>query len=291
MTLPCCSIDGEYFQPYRLEGDEAERWISPAGPGLKRIEFLAPQVSRPSCISDIEVGMGSIPGVKQARVNLTARRVAIVYAEGEVEPQLLIDKLGELGYAARPFDPRETGLLKDDSEAKALLRAMAVAGFAAGNVMLLSVSVWSGADAATRDLFHWISAMIALPAVAYAGRPFFRSAINALRLGRTNMDVPISLGVLLASAMSLFETINGRDHAYFDASVMLLFFLLTGRYLDQLMRVKARSAIAQLVSLSAEGATVIGTDGLRRFVPARDLKPGMSVAVAAGSRLPADGIV
>ena len=291
MTLPCCSIDGEYFQPYRLEGDEAERWISPAGPGLKRIEFLAPQVSRPSCISDIEAGMGAIPGVKQARVNLTARRVAIVYAEGEVEPQLLIDKLGELGYAARPFDPRETGLLKDDSEAKALLRAMAVAGFAAGNVMLLSVSVWSGADAATRDLFHWISAMIALPAVAYAGRPFFRSAINALRLGRTNMDVPISLGVLLASAMSLFETINGRDHAYFDASVMLLFFLLTGRYLDQLMRVKARSAIAQLVSLSAEGATVIGADGLRRFVPARDLKPGMSVAVAAGSRLPADGIV
>jgi P-type Cu2+ transporter len=291
VTLPCCSIDGEYFQPYRLEGDEAERWISPAGPGLKRIEFLAPQVSRPSCISDIEAGMGAIAGVKQARVNLTARRVAIVYAEGEVEPQLLIDKLGELGYAARPFDPRETGLLKDDGEAKALLRAMAVAGFAAGNVMLLSVSVWSGADAATRDLFHWISAMIALPAVAYAGRPFFRSAINALRLGRTNMDVPISLGVLLASAMSLFETINGRDHAYFDASVMLLFFLLTGRYLDQLMRVKARSAIAQLVSLSAEGATVIGADGLRRFVPARDLKPGMSVAVAAGSRLPADGIV
>ena len=210
MTLPCCSIDGEYFQPYRLEGDEAERWISPAGPGLKRIEFLAPQVNRPSCISDIEAGMGVHPrreaGARQPhRAGVWPSSIA----EGEVEPQLLIDRLGELGYAARPFDPRETGLLKDDREAKALLRAMAVAGFAAGNVMLLSVSVWSGADAATRDLFHWLSAMIALPAVAYAGRPFFRSAINALRLGRTNMDVPISLGVLLASAMSLFETING----------------------------------------------------------------------------------
>jgi Cu2+-exporting ATPase len=291
MTLPCCSIDGETFLPYRLEGDDAERWVSSAGPGLKRIEFIVPQANRPGSISDIEAGLTAIAGVRSARVNLTARRVVAVYAEDEVEPQALIDRLGEQGYAARPFDPRETGLVNDDREAKALLRAMAVAGFAAGNVMLLSVSVWSGADAATRDMFHWISAMIALPAVAYSGRPFFRSAIGALRLGRTNMDVPISLGVILASAMSLFETINGRDHAYFDASVMLLFFLLAGRYLDQLMRVKARSAIAQLVALSSEGAMVIGPDGLRRHVAARDLKPGMQVAVAAGSRLPADGMV
>jgi Cu2+-exporting ATPase len=133
--------------------------------------------------------------------------------------------------------------------------------------------------------------MIALPAVAYAGRPFFYSAVNALRLGRVNMDVPISLGVLLASFMSLFETINGEAHAYFDASVTLLFFLLAGRYLDHLMRARARSAIAQLVSLSAEGATLIEADGSRRYVPARDLKAGMVVAVAAGDRLPADGLI
>ena len=82
MTLPCCSIDGEYFQPYRLEGDEAERWISPAGPGLKRIEFLVPQVSRPSCIADIETGMGAIPGVKRPASISPRRRVAIVYRRG-----------------------------------------------------------------------------------------------------------------------------------------------------------------------------------------------------------------
>ncbi len=187
---------------------------------------------------------------------------------------------------ARPFDPRETGLTKDDREGGRLLKALAVSGFAASNVMLLSVSVWSGAEDATRDLFHWLSAMIALPAVAYAGRPFFYSAVNALRLGRVNMDVPISLGVLLASLMSLFETFHGAEHAYFDASVTLLFFLLAGRYLDHLMRARARSAIAQLVSLSAEGATVVDDDGTRRYVPSRELKVGMTVAVAAGDRLP-----
>ena len=291
MTLPCCTLDGEYFQPFKLEGEDAERWISSAGPGLKRIEFLVPQANRPDAISQIETDLSALDGVSSARVNLTGRRVVVVYAEDSITPQSLIDRLGVLGYMARPFDPRETGLTKDDREGGRLLRALAVAGFAAGNVMLLSVSVWSGAEDATRDLFHWLSAMIALPAVAYAGRPFFYSAVNALRMGRVNMDVPISLGVLLASFMSLFETINGAEHAYFDASVTLLFFLLAGRYLDHLMRARARSAIAQLVSLSAEGATLVEADGTRRYVPARDIKAGMTVAVAAGERLPADGVV
>lgn len=291
MTLPCCTIDGEYFQPFKLEGEDAERWISSAGPGLKRIEFLVPQANRPEAMAQIETDLPALTGVQSARVNLTGRRVAVIYREGEVTPQALIDRLGALGYMARPFDPRETGLTKDDREGGRLLKALAVAGFAASNVMLLSVSVWSGAEDATRDLFHWLSAMIALPAVAYAGRPFFYSAVNALRMGRVNMDVPISLGVLLASLMSLFQTINSEEHAYFDASVTLLFFLLAGRYLDHLMRARARSAIAQLVSLSSEGATLIEADGSRRYVPARDLKTGMTVAVAAGDRLPADGIV
>ncbi len=211
MTLPCCTLDGEMFQPFRLEGDDAERWISDAGPGLKRIELLVPQANRPSAIGHIETDLGALDGVRQARVNLTGRRVVLVYEEGRIAPQALIDRLGVIGYMARPFDPRETGLAKDDREGARLLKALAVAGFAAGNVMLLSVSVWSGAEAATRDLFHWLSAMIALPAVAYAGRPFFYSAVNALRLGRVNMDVPISLGVLLASFMSLFETFHGKS--------------------------------------------------------------------------------
>ena len=289
MTLACCTIDGEIFQPYKLEGEDAERWTSTAGPGLKRIEFLVPQANQPQAMARIECELPKLDGIKSARVNLTGRRVVVVFAEAEVKPQALIDCLGQLGYMARPFDPRETGLVNDGREGSRLLRALAVAGFSAANVMLLSVSVWSGAEDATRDFFHWLSAMIALPAVAYAGRPFFYSAVNALRLGRVNMDVPISLGVLLASLMSLFETINGAEHAYFDAAVTLLFFLLAGRYLDHLMRARARSAISQLVSLSADGAIVIASDGSRRRLAARNLQPGMHIAIAAGDRLPADG--
>jgi Cu2+-exporting ATPase len=291
MTLPCCDIDLATAQPIQLSGEEAERWTSSAGPGLKRIEFIVPQANCAACMPDIEGTLGKLPGVNAVRVNLTGRRVSVVWRDDEAEPQQFVDQLAALGYQARPFDPRETGLLNDDREGAKLLRALAVAGFAAGNIMLLSVSVWSGADGATRDLFHWLSALIALPTVAYAGRPFYRSAANALRHGRVNMDVPISLGVILASAMSLFETFHHAEHAYFDASVSLLFFLLTGRYLDHMMRARARSAVSQLMTLNAEGATQVTADGSRRYVAARDLRPGMTIAVAAGERIAADGTV
>ena len=70
----------------------------------------------------------------------------------------------------------------------------------------------------TRDFFHWLSALIALPAAAYAGQPFFQSAWRALRAPALNMDVPISLGVLLALGMSLVETANHAEHAYFNSA-------------------------------------------------------------------------
>ena len=157
--------------------------------------------------------------------------------------------------------------------------------------MLLSVSVWSGAPDATRALFHWISALIAVPAVSYAGRPFFRSGWAALRSGTLNMDVPISLAVLLALAMSFYETLHNGKQVYFDAAAMLLFFLLIGRYLDHLMRARAHSALTQLISISPKTATVVGDDGVRRQLPITDISVGMVVAVQAGERLPVDGVV
>jgi Cu2+-exporting ATPase len=172
---------------------------------------------------------------------------------------------------------------------------MAVAGFAAGNIMLLSVSVWSGhvyeMGGATRALLHWFSALIALPALVYAGRPFFASALGALRDGRTNMDVPISLGILLASGMSLFETIRGGEHVYFDSAVMLLFFLLIGRYLDLRARGKARAAAERLLALGTDPVTVLAADGRSQVLPAERVAPGMTVLVAVGERIGIDGRV
>jgi Cu2+-exporting ATPase len=195
-----------------------------------------------------------------------------------------------LGFTAQPFIADQSNP-STDAESRRLARALAVAGFAAMNVMLLSISVWSGAGGVTRDLFHWLSAMIALPAVAYAGRPFFSSAWAALRHGGTNMDVPISIGVLLTCALSLFETATGGAHAYFDGAVMLLFFLLAGRLLDSVMRARAADSVAALMRATPRDATVIAVDGTTQRRDVDELAPAMRILVAAGERIAADGVV
>src|SRR5262245_15582075 len=159
------------------------------------------------------------------------------------------------------------------------------------NIMLLSVSIWSGADAQTRDLFHWISALIALPTLAWSGRVFFRSAWSCLRHGRTNMDVPISIGVLLAFGLSLYETVHHGPHAYFDASVSLLFFLLIGRTLDHMMRDRARAAVTGLARLGSRGALIRQPDGSAVYLPVGEIRPGMTILLAAGERVPVDARV
>ncbi|WP_269800168.1 heavy metal translocating P-type ATPase [Qipengyuania seohaensis] len=240
------------------------------------------------CIAKIERGLAEIEGIDAARVNFSAKRVAVRHSPG-LDQGDLVEALRHLGFEAQALADNPLGT--DDKESKALLRALAVAGFGMMNIMLLSVSVWSGAGGVTRDLFHWLSAIIALPVVAYSGRPFFASAWMALRYGRTNMDVPISIGVLLATGLSVYETIEGEGHAYFDSAVMLLFFLLAGRALDATMRTKTRAGIGALLSKMGKSARVLGHDGTTAQVDAADLQPGMVMIVASGNALAADGVV
>lgn len=244
-----------------------------------------------SCLGRVERALRATPGVSAARASLAAKRVTVTFDENTTAPLQLIDALDRSGYRAAELVGRG-----DESAAERaddLLRRMGVAGFAAANVMLLSEVVWFGAvtdmDPATTSLFHWLSALFAMPATAYAGQPFFGSAIAALRARRLNMDVPISLGIVLALGMSLFQTIRGTDQVYFDAAISLTFFLLIGRYLDEKVRVRARGAAENLLGLKALAANVIGSDGVVRRIAARALAPGMRVQIAAGERIPVDG--
>lgn len=255
---------------------------------LEQSEFALPGVRCAGCISKIETGLAPLPGLASARVNFTARRVVVDH-ESDLKPDAIRAALEKLGVEAQPIAVQaET---PDDRESKALLKAMGIAGFASMNVMLLAMSVWSGASGSTRDLFHWLCALIAMPAVAYAGQPFFKLAWAALRQGRTNMDVPISIGVILATALSLFETIVGGQHTYFDGAVALLFFLLIGRYLDSMMRDRARHGVAALLRETAPGGTIVKPDNSTAWVKAAELEPGMTLLVAAGERIAADGVV
>ena len=245
------------------------------------------------CIRKIENGLKKVPGIVDARINFTNRRLAVQWRSGEIDAGTVIEALERIGYHGHPFEPANVEA-DETRHAKWLLRCLAVAGFAAMNIMLLSVSVWSGNASditqETRDFFHWLSALIALPTAAYAGQPFFQSAWRALRARQVNMDVPISLGVMLAIGLSLVETANHAQHAYFNSAVMLLFFLLCGRYFDHAMRQKTRAVAGNLAAMKAdmahrfEGSEVV-------IVPAAALRPGDRVLVRPGDRIPADGVV
>ncbi|MFQ6753431.1 heavy metal translocating P-type ATPase [Cereibacter sphaeroides] len=275
--------------PACLAAPSAERLAAMAGPAGGRLVLSLPTAHCAACMTTVEGGLEKLAGVRSARVNLTLRRVS-VDAEPEVTAAQLVEALSRLGYEAHELDAGMLSATETDRQGRDLLMRLGVAGFSMMNVMLLSVAVWSGAEAATRDLFHWISAAIALPTVVFAGQPFFRNAWTALRAGRLGMDVPISLAIILASSISLFETFHSGHHAYFDAAVMLTFFLLAGRYLDHRTRAVARSAAEELAALEVPRAMLL-RDGEEVTVPIAELAAGDLVRVRPGGRMPVDGVV
>ena len=262
--------------------------------GTAHMTLAVEGVGCAGCIRKIESGLNKVPGVVDARLNFTQRRLTVDWRDGEIDATHIVKELEEIGYRAHPFAP-ERAEADETRQAKWLLKCLAVAGFAAMNVMLLSVSVWSGnvsdMTPETRDLFHWLSALIALPAVAYSGQPFFQSALRALRARHTNMDVPISIGVVLALGLSVYETATHADHVYFDSAIMLLFFLLCGRYLEQAMRRKTRLFAGNLASHKAEFAHRLDGKSELTRVPVAALQPGDRVLVRPGEVIPADGTI
>ena len=268
--MGCCGPGAEaalMLPDARAAAEEVLLASRVVGDGVRQTDLSVPHVHCGACIRTVEKALAGLAGVDSARVNLSARRATIRWrADGGPPP--FMEALKQAGFEAHLFDAEPDS---NDGTLSELIRALAVAGFAASNIMLLSVSIWSGAEAETRDLFHWLSAILALPALAYSGRIFFRSAWQALKHRRTNMDVPISLGVLLAFGMSLYETVQHRPHAYFDAAISLLFFLLIGRTLDHMMR--AAGAARGQGAGAAGGAAARwwkGTDGTQLYLPVAD---------------------
>ena len=279
--------------PARRPRVDYSLFVERRGDGVRRID-LALESDRDIAINQVERDLRALPGLEEARLNLTRRRLTLGWREAAFDPQTAIVLLESFGLRAHPLRV-DRGEEAEARHSQWLLKCLGVAAFAMMNIMLLSVSVWAG-DASdmtreTRDFFHWMSALIAAPAVAYAGQPFFRSAAASIKKGEFNMDVPISIGVLGAVAMSLYETATSARHAYFDSAVMLLMFLLAGRYLEQAMRRRTRGEAGNLTALKGETARRLDAQGHAITVPVAALAAGDLVQIAPGERAPADGLV
>lgn len=273
-----------------IKRDDLAGFVQLTDEGVANIDFVVPNMNCAGCMAKIERHFSKDETIKKVRVNLTQRIVHFEWLSELNTASRIAAGLQGLGFQAMPYiEGSSEEVNAERAELNRLLWSLGVAGFAAANVMLLSVSVWSGATGATRDLFHWLSALIAMPAVAYAGQPFFRSAWQALRARSLNMDVPISLAVILATGISLFETAHHGEHAFFDAALTLLFFLLIGRTLDRLMRERAFAGVRQLLALKTHSAKILREGGEARIVPLAEIRSGDVVLVLPGETIPVDG--
>ncbi|MEJ0027124.1 MAG: heavy metal translocating P-type ATPase [Rhizomicrobium sp.] len=245
-----------------------------------------------NCLAKIEGGVRGISGVTEARLNLSTGKLHVAWRGDAVAPAAVIDRVQTLGYDAAPYDAAQS-LDDGQEEGRRLLRCLAIAGFGTVFVVGLTDAVWYGASdmsPATRQLFFWLAAAISVPVSLFAAQPFFQSAFRSLAKRQTNMDVPISLAILLSLALSLYETVRHGAHTYFDAAVMLAFLLLIGRYLDYLLRDRARGAAQHLVALQAATARRLKPGGEMETVAARELGAGDRILLASGERVPADGV-
>ncbi len=282
------------LQPNAEPRTDLARHVRIAADGTHELTLAVDGLQCGACVWLIESVLARDPRVSAARVNMTTRRLKLSWHGTVEDAAALVGRIEQLGYRLVPFDPACLAAAQDRT-GRELLRALAVAGFAAANVMLPAIAIWVGLFSdmgpATRALMHWVSAAIAMPAIVYAVRPFWRSAWGALRQGRTNMDVPISVGVTLVTGMSLVQTINHAEHAYFDGAVSLLFFLLIGRVLDHYARAHARAAAEQLIALQQTDVAVLEADGTVARRDAASVPPGARILVAPGERIGVDGEV
>lgn len=265
-------------------------YVQTKASGEKSIDLMISGAHCAGCMAKIERETSALKGILLARMNLSTMRLNVQWRGEPAKAGTIVARLEELGYGAKPFN-MELEPLAQKNQATNLLKAMAVAGVATAFIMTLSVGIWDGNEmsALTRQTMHWISAAVAIPAVAYSGQTFFKSAWGALKNKMTNMDVPISLAVILAISLSVYETIHGNPHTYFDAAVMLLFLLLIGRFLDMRLRQKTGESAQRLAAMQASTASLIKEDGSVMSVPSSMIKPDDHLLIAAGERVPVDG--
>ncbi|MGL5116459.1 MAG: heavy metal translocating P-type ATPase [Beijerinckiaceae bacterium] len=275
-------------------GSDLSVHVRRVGEDTSAMELAVEGMRCAGCMASIERTLRALPGVSAARCNLSSARLSVAWRRGQTTPEAIVAAITGLGFRAHPFVARDVETIAAREESR-LLRRLGVAAFASMNIMMLSVAVWSGnvtdISPEARDFFHWVSALIALPTAAYSGQPFFASAMRALRARQVNMDVPITLGIVLALAMSVVETLHHGIHVYFDGAVTLIFFLLIGRVLDQSMRRKTRAVAGNLAALKAETAVKFVSDTEVLEVPIAAISVGDMVLARPGERISVDGEV
>ncbi|WP_456415861.1 heavy metal translocating P-type ATPase [Thiolapillus sp.] len=258
----------------------------------REVHLLVEGIHCAACVWLIEHSLKKLPGVLSARVNLSAKRLLLRWDNSRIKLSEIIRRLGAIGYAATPFDPEAAeGILK--RQTRDLLFRITFAGFTMMNLLWVSIALYSGADEGEfRTLFHWVGFALATPTLFYSGWPFLKGAWISLRTGHLGMDLPIALGATVTWAYSTWVTVADLpdQHVYFDTVVNFIFIILVGRHLEGVSKRHAVAATQRLLDLQPKVALVLH-NGEEKSVPIRRVRPGDTVIVKPGAKIPVDGTV
>lgn len=273
-------------------------YVQEAPGGLNKIELYLEGVHCAACVWLVEKVPLVIPGVLEARLDVRRSHAVISWHPGDTHLSEIARFLDSIGYPSHPYRGIKVRELRQ-KEDRALLLKMGVAGAVAGNVMLIAIALYGGFFAGMEDeyerFFRWVSLLISIPSVVYAGGVFIKGAWGALRARGLHMDQPISLGIFAAFLSGAVNTLRNQGEIYFDSLTMLIFLLLVGRWLERRRQREAADAAELLYSLAPSSArkVVDQTDGTERIldVPLEALQAGDRIDVRPGDSFPADGTI
>nr|HMN82317.1 heavy metal translocating P-type ATPase metal-binding domain-containing protein [Burkholderiaceae bacterium] len=244
-----------------------------------------------ACVWLIERTLAAQPGVVDVGANLTSGRLTVTWTPGRTRLSALIARLAAIGYRATPFDAQASEQRRAAGQ-RALMRRLFVAGLAMMQVMMYALPAYTATpgdlDPAFDSLMRWASLVLTLPVMVYSATPFFAGAWRDLRNRRAGMDVPVAIGLVAAFAASVAATVRGAGEVWFDTVTMFVFLLLTARWFEQRIHLRAGRRIDALVASLPDFVTRRRADGGTERVPAGQARAGDKLLVGTGETFALD---
>ncbi len=230
--------------------DEIKSQFVYAQDGLSVAELSVNNLRCAACTWLIESRLDELEGISKCQVNLTNQRMRVIWNEDKLPISRILAVINEIGYEAKPYrqDTHEAMLARHNNQ---MLLRLGIAALGSMQAMMYAVALYFGEYSDMlifqRDFLRWVSLFVSTPVFFYAGIPFFTSAWSAIRARQVNMDVPVSLALIITFFASLYATITGQGETYYDSVSMFIFFLLAGRYIEHNARLKAATMANDLV--------------------------------------------
>jgi len=285
----------EFIQQTRVyDHPEVQKtFVRDAGDNQREAALILEGITCAACVWLNEQHVARLPGVLNVQVNYATHRARIRWDDSRIKLSEILQAIHHIGYTAHPYDPQQQQLAFE-RERRNQLKRIGVAGVLGMQVMVLSIALYvgdfSGMESDFRTFFRWLALLLTTPVLVYAGAPFLRGAWRDLRNRSIGMDVPVSLGILVAFGGSLHASWTGHGQVYFDSVVMFIFFLLASRHFELMARKRSAEKAEQLSHSLPAMATRLPVDGGEpEVIPAAELQPGDRVLIRAGETVPADG--